>query len=1294
MADYQPLTVPSNYFDHNSNTTPTSSSTHEIIDKESRKRKNRVSTNEAFFSGYQWGQQQQQENNNNNNNNSNNTQKQEWNIEHSATLLPTHQAYSNPFVPPSSSSSSQQQQQQPAFLFDDFNQDPTSHPFFDNYKFNANQQQQQQSMNYSQPTDQFQNLLQSQTIENGQHHQQQQHQHQHQNNNNNSNRSFNEEPLDLAASWNSNQQLPFHGQPSNSRSTLDNSSQFQTDGFFDSLSNNNNNNNNNQNDKQQTNKQDFDLLKFETPMPSDKSIQSLTSPITGSNSTMLLTQHHPPPLSTGGTPPSSPATMPSNQSSPAITPVYGRLSNLSIRQQSTPASNQFYNNNNNTTPLLTPTNGLDIMNDGLQFDTYNNNHNSINHSPQSLHPISTNSNNNNELISTSSTMNYHLNHHHEENNNNNNHSLITTNNNVLKSLPPRNLHAVATARVIQQQATAAKLKPIIQQYLQSKDPISLGEKMVIIMSSKVAQKSYGTEKRFLCPPPTAIVVGSTWWSKKKSNSTSLSYSNEQSNEQTYFKEGQGDTTMMILPPKVTVSISGETSSQAGQIEWYTQANASVVGQTGFPKQQPPSSHSADGASSTNNNSTRFKSHSSTDSKNNGGDWYHNPHMEPIGGGRCVSKQLYINDADEKRKRVECLVKLQIQDQWMGTLAGKGIKVISKPSKKRQSVKNMELCIHHGSAVSLFNRIRSQTVSTKYLGVSTGNASPFSYPGQSANEQTKTNDSTCFVARTTSWDPFIIWLVDTSRPPEQQKFRDDPNTSYQPEDYIGTRSFKPCVNYPPPPAIALRNTSQQPLAIHYNQHVVLQCLTTGLVSPVMIIRKVDKASTVVGGARCIDEPLLVNGGEYGDEMLGDPVSQLHKVALQIVQDASSQSMHQQQQQQQQYLHQQQQQQQNGSDLISGLMEYMLPRYSTPITYLACLNDMVGMHKSTEQRQPILKTPPPPPPQQPSSYTTHEEVIQEDGRTVRKRKVSAYGTPTTTTTKNSSHSISPPIQPQHSNNNNNDPSTFYYNNNNNNNNMNSMANVAQFRRRGNSYDEYGLQQQQLQQQQQQFQQQQQQQATINSNGWINHRARSVSIPDEHRRVSTSSTSSSSTTSWINGPLGGAYWYEDVSDAAVWTLVGIDIASYTFLPPHPSSITDLQQRSSSSTSTSSSSSSSSTSSSSSSNNNNHNSNPPVMSVFPHVSHYSLLQDDLLQLHGDNLSRDMQIWLGDVKIPHMDYKSRELVICRLPNRQELLDCPFIESYTTTASNSLLKTHYQLPLLLVKTADGIVHKTNIYYQF
>jgi hypothetical protein len=57
---------------------------------------------------------------------------------------------------------------------------------------------------------------------------------------------------------------------------------------------------------------------------------------------------------------------------------------------------------------------------------------------------------------------------------------------------------------------------------------------------------------------------------------------------------------------------------------------------------------------------------------------------------CVSKHLHINDADEKRKRVEVLVKITLGNgNLLGTLASKGIKVISKPSKKRQSVKNIE-----------------------------------------------------------------------------------------------------------------------------------------------------------------------------------------------------------------------------------------------------------------------------------------------------------------------------------------------------------------------------------------------------------------------------------------------------------------------------------------------------------------------------------------------------------------------------------------------------------------------------
>lgn len=74
----------------------------------------------------------------------------------------------------------------------------------------------------------------------------------------------------------------------------------------------------------------------------------------------------------------------------------------------------------------------------------------------------------------------------------------------------------------------------------------------------------------------------------------------------------------------------------------------------------------------------------------GVDWCHDHERDPLAAGRCVSKNLYINDADEKRKRVEALVRIQLGDnRLLGTLASKGIKVISKPSKKRQSVKNMD-----------------------------------------------------------------------------------------------------------------------------------------------------------------------------------------------------------------------------------------------------------------------------------------------------------------------------------------------------------------------------------------------------------------------------------------------------------------------------------------------------------------------------------------------------------------------------------------------------------------------------
>ena len=107
----------------------------------------------------------------------------------------------------------------------------------------------------------------------------------------------------------------------------------------------------------------------------------------------------------------------------------------------------------------------------------------------------------------------------------------------------------------------------------------------------------------------------------------------------------------LCPPRVVVSISGEPAPQEGSIEW-----TSATGKS-FDVSDPPT-----------------------------GTTYI---------GRCVGKQLFISDVDEKKKKVEALVKIMAPssddepERIIGTFPSRPIKVISKPSKKRQSAKNLE-----------------------------------------------------------------------------------------------------------------------------------------------------------------------------------------------------------------------------------------------------------------------------------------------------------------------------------------------------------------------------------------------------------------------------------------------------------------------------------------------------------------------------------------------------------------------------------------------------------------------------
>jgi recombining binding protein suppressor of hairless len=115
------------------------------------------------------------------------------------------------------------------------------------------------------------------------------------------------------------------------------------------------------------------------------------------------------------------------------------------------------------------------------------------------------------------------------------------------------------------------------------------------------------------------------------------------------------------------------------------------------------------------------------------------------------------------------------------------------------------------------------------------------------------------------DPFVMYIVDVNKPAGGI---DGPPLPHPQPDYPS----------PPPNAIPYTNGNQIP--IYYNQTVVLQCLTSGVVSPVLIIRKVDHQTTVVGGGLQDGAKLIADHHCAPGEVCGDPVSQLHKIAFEV------------------------------------------------------------------------------------------------------------------------------------------------------------------------------------------------------------------------------------------------------------------------------------------------------------------------------------------------------------------------------------------------------------------------------
>lgn len=149
---------------------------------------------------------------------------------------------------------------------------------------------------------------------------------------------------------------------------------------------------------------------------------------------------------------------------------------------------------------------------------------------------------------------------------------------------------------------------------------------------------------------------------------------------------------------------------------------------------------------------------------------------------CIARArfLYISDAD-KRKHFKVRVRvLASGGRDLGVFQSAPVKVISKPSKRKFSMSNLDMRIDSGEVIALFNRVRSQPGSTRFLGSS----------------------ASAFSLSTTRWGTFEIIR----------------------------RS-------PPIKSVVHHNASSD--FVHYNMTVVLKSRESGLLSAEYVIRKAER-----------------------------------------------------------------------------------------------------------------------------------------------------------------------------------------------------------------------------------------------------------------------------------------------------------------------------------------------------------------------------------------------------------------------------------------------------------------------
>ncbi|KAF6775829.1 hypothetical protein AHF37_04785 [Paragonimus kellicotti] len=169
------------------------------------------------------------------------------------------------------------------------------------------------------------------------------------------------------------------------------------------------------------------------------------------------------------------------------------------------------------------------------------------------------------------------------------------------------------------------------------------DQVLVILHAKVAQKSYGTEKRFFCPPPLCV---STWrWMEPHIRKTAQCWKRQRE------LSSCSSTSQMNYPGPLT-SAGGHTNLNLDS----SQALLAFMGIGGTTTPQEMVQLNFD----------RGRDYSN-------------------------AKTLFISDSDKRKYFMLMLKMFYPNGKDLGQFHSRRIKVISKPSKKKQSLKNTDLC---------------------------------------------------------------------------------------------------------------------------------------------------------------------------------------------------------------------------------------------------------------------------------------------------------------------------------------------------------------------------------------------------------------------------------------------------------------------------------------------------------------------------------------------------------------------------------------------------------------------------